>query len=104
VTPKGFVEDLKALELGGVGSDSLPNGLRDPREARSYQEYYDEKFFTRDAPRRPRPPLQPLAPPQGSRRPPHSPAMLSPTPSGGSAVSHSSAKDDKEKKKKWYKF
>ena len=44
VTPEHFLDDLKVVELGGVGSRSVLNGLceRD-RPYASYQEYYDER-------------------------------------------------------------
>lgn len=43
------MDDLKVLELGGVGSRSAPNGLRD-REGpyASFQQYYDERYFTQN--------------------------------------------------------
>ena len=69
LTPRQFVDDLKVLEMGGVGSKALPNGLSEastpPRPA---QEIYDQKYFTRDAPPPQRaPPLTPQ-PSSGSRR------------------------------------
>ncbi|THH18450.1 hypothetical protein EW146_g2533 [Bondarzewia mesenterica] len=98
-TPRQFVDDLKVLELGGVGSRAIPNGLKDPRDGkRSHQEYYDEIYFTRDAP-----------PPQS--RPPPSPAPTNSKLSRPSPVSSMSAmsvgttssgngKDEKKEKKK----
>ncbi|KAJ7588042.1 Sec1-like protein [Mycena floridula] len=60
ITPKSFVDDLKSLESNGAGSKALPNGLRDPAGRRAFQEYYDEKYWTKDAPRAPkRPKAQP---------------------------------------------
>jgi len=56
VTPRGFIDDLKVLDLGGAGSKAIPNGLRDMRgESKSPQELYDERYFVKDAP----PPQQP---------------------------------------------
>ncbi|KDQ61398.1 hypothetical protein JAAARDRAFT_30828 [Jaapia argillacea MUCL 33604] len=97
--PSAFVDDLKVLELGGVGSKALPNGLRDSDKQRSYQEYYDEKYFTRDAP----PPQKVVAPPITHS---HSDSnkLLRPNhgSSGGSSLSLNSigGGKDKEKKKK----
>ncbi|THH29778.1 hypothetical protein EUX98_g4412 [Antrodiella citrinella] len=51
LTPRQFVDDLKVLELNGVGSRSLPNGLGPGSSRRkSPQEFYDQKYFTQDAP------------------------------------------------------
>ena len=50
LTPRQFVDDLKSLDLSGVGSRALPNGLRELSAARPYQAFYDERYFTRDAP------------------------------------------------------
>jgi syntaxin-binding protein 1 len=50
LTPRQFTDDLKVLELSGVGSRAVPNGLRELRGARPYQAFYDERYFTRDAP------------------------------------------------------
>jgi len=87
---------LKVLELGGTGSRAIPNGLREGRvEKRSYQEYYDERYLTKDAPR---PALATLPVPRGERKP----IGVSPTNSFASSV-HSttaSAKEEKKKKKK----
>ncbi|KAF9269115.1 Sec1-like snare protein [Marasmius fiardii PR-910] len=51
ITPRHFVDDLKVVTLGGVGSRVTPNGLRAFRGKRSLQEYYDERYFTQDGPR-----------------------------------------------------
>lgn len=51
MTPRQFIDDLKVLECSGVGSRSVPNGLRELRATRPYQAFYDERYFTRDAPR-----------------------------------------------------
>ncbi|KAI0091472.1 Sec1-like protein [Irpex rosettiformis] len=50
ITPKEFIDDLKVLELNGVGSRAMPNGPPEWRGQRSFQEFYDELYFTRDAP------------------------------------------------------
>jgi syntaxin-binding protein 1 len=51
VTPRQFVDDLKVLELSGIGSRAVPNGLRELRAMRPYQAFYDERYFTHDVPR-----------------------------------------------------
>ncbi|KAH9977523.1 Sec1-like protein [Russula compacta] len=51
LTPRQFIDDLKVLDCSGVGSRSVPNGLRELRGARPYQAFYDERYFTRDPPR-----------------------------------------------------
>jgi syntaxin-binding protein 1 len=50
LTPRQFVDDLKVLDLSGVGSRAAPNGLRELGATRPYQAFYDERYFTRDAP------------------------------------------------------
>jgi syntaxin-binding protein 1 len=51
VTPRQFVDDLKVLELSGIGSRAVPNGLRELRAMRPYQAFYDERYFTHDVQR-----------------------------------------------------
>jgi syntaxin-binding protein 1 len=113
LTPRQFIDDLKVLDLSGVGSRALPNGLREMPAARPYQAFYDERYFTRDAP----PPQQqqkqqqqhqrPKAPPMGksvsARSIGKSGADLSLTSSNLSANSSlgpSSTNGGKEKEKK----
>jgi len=62
ITPERFIDDLKVLEMEGVGSAALPNGLPlgGPTSG-EYQEYYDKRYFTPDAP-------PPAAPPPSSSR------------------------------------
>lgn len=99
LTPRQFVDDLKVLELGGVGSKSVPNGIGDGWGKRPLQEYYDEKYFVPDAP-----PPQPAAPePVPKSRQEHGRLGKPSIPSfAGSAVSLSSTggKEKEEKKKK----
>jgi syntaxin-binding protein 1 len=97
ITPRQFIDDLKVLELGGTGSRAIPNGLREGRvEQRSYQEYYDEKYFTKDAPPPPRPAPTALPVPGEQRKL----LRISPTNSFASSVnSTSTAKEEKKKKK-----
>lgn len=69
LTPRQFIDDLKVLDLSGVGSRALPNGLREMRAARPYQAFYDERYFTRDVPppqqQQPQQHQRPKAPPLG---------------------------------------
>ena len=98
MTPREFVDDLKVLEIGGVGSRAMPNGLSEGRGQRPFQEFYDEVYFTRDAP-----PPQAAAPPPQSRTQPGRAAHPSPIPSyasGNSASTNLSGSAEKEKKKK----
>jgi syntaxin-binding protein 1 len=87
---------LKVLELGGTGSRAIPNGLREGRvEKRSYQEYYDERYFTKDAPP-PRPAPTTLPPPHDHKKQ----IRVSPSNSFASSVnSVTSGKEEKKKKK-----
>ncbi|KAF8493208.1 Sec1-like protein [Russula emetica] len=107
LTPRQFVDDLKVLDLSGVGSRALPNGLRELRAARPYQAFYDERYFTQDAP----PPQQQRqthkAPPMGksasARSIGRSGADLSLTSSNlsvNSSYAPSSTNGGKEKEKK----
>jgi hypothetical protein len=50
LSPRQFIDDLKVLDLSGVASRAVPNGLRELEAARPYQAFYDERYFTRDAP------------------------------------------------------
>ena len=96
LTPRQFVDDLKVLELAGVGSRDIPNGLRDPKEEeRPLQEYYDEKYFCKEAP------AAPVAPPikvSASRGSTNS----STPPDVNSLYSVAALVDEKKKKKKGF--
>ncbi|KAI0686679.1 Sec1-like protein [Cytidiella melzeri] len=102
ITPKEFIDDLKVLELNGVGSRAMPNGPKEWRGQRPFQEFYDEMYYTRDAP----PPQQqqqqqqraPAAP--SPRLQPGRSAVPSPIPSYASGNSGVGANGEKEKKKK----
>ncbi|KAJ3787586.1 Sec1-like snare protein [Lentinula aff. detonsa] len=101
-TPRQFVDDLKVLELGGVGSRAIPNGLAEPRGQRPYQEYYDDKYYTKDGPR---PQLQPKAAAPASRSATPKAPRLVPTASHDSSNSAtSSVKEEKKKRKGLFKF
>ncbi|KAL5531405.1 hypothetical protein ACEPAG_4282 [Sanghuangporus baumii] len=43
ITPESFMDDLKVLELQGVGSSAAPNGIGDA--VGSDQRYYDQRYF-----------------------------------------------------------
>lgn len=102
ITPRHFIDDLKVLDLGGVGSRAIPNGLAEGRGQRPFQEYYDEKYFTKDAP----PPLRAatgnLPLPRDERKP------IRPSPTNSFAGSTNSvtpsAKEEKKKKKGLFRF
>ncbi|KAE9398544.1 Sec1-like snare protein [Gymnopus androsaceus JB14] len=100
ITPRQFVDDLKVITLAGVGSRVIPNGLREPRGQRQYQEFYDEKYYTKDAPR-----PQPQAAPSRTTTPQVKAPRLAPTPSYNSSISDtSSIRDEKRKKKGLFRF
>jgi len=97
-TARQFIDDLKVLELGGTGSRAIPNGLREGRvEQRSYQEYYDEKYFTKDAPPPPKPSSPTTQPAPSEQR---KLFRVSPTNSFASSVNSTSATKEEKKKKK----
>ncbi|KAI0060698.1 Sec1-like snare protein [Artomyces pyxidatus] len=106
-TPRQFVDDLKVLELGGIGSRALPNGLKEGRGGkRPYQDYYDEKYFTRDAPA-PTPVRPQAVRKSASSRP--APRAPSPERTGtSSTLSVNSVgipgRDGKDKKEKKHRF
>jgi len=94
ITPRHFIDDLKVLDLGGVGSRAIPNGIPEGRqEKRAFQEYYDEKYFTKDPPPRARAPAT-LPVPQEKK-----PSRLSPTHSFASSVNSTEPPQKEEKKK-----
>ncbi|KAG6908968.1 hypothetical protein DXG01_002574 [Tephrocybe rancida] len=98
ITPRAFIEDLMAVEIGGVGSQSMKNGLRERSGQRSYQEFYDEKYYTQDAPApRPAPTSRP-APRERERERLQAP-KLSPSNSVNSTTTTQSVKEEKKKKK-----
>ncbi|KAK2463590.1 hypothetical protein APHAL10511_004341 [Amanita phalloides] len=95
-TPRQFVDDLKVLELSGVGSRDAPNGLREPREEeRPLQEYYDEKYVCKD------PPAPTVAPPVNVSASKDS-TKSSANPSVSSLYSVSGSTEEKKKKKKGF--
>jgi syntaxin-binding protein 1 len=112
LTPRQFVDDLKVLDLSGTGSRAAPNGVRELQGPRPYQAFYDERYFTRDAP--PPQQQQQRAPPLGKSvsarsapRPPSEPSLSGSTLSVNSYTSPSSNGKDKagkEKKKRFLGF
>ncbi|KAF8892136.1 Sec1-like snare protein [Infundibulicybe gibba] len=101
ITPRHFIDDLKVLDLGGVGSRAIPNGLKEGREGqRPPQEYYDERYFTKDAP----PPQR--APPASLPVPDRKPIKLSPSNSYTNSINSltPSMKEEKKKKKGLFRF
>ncbi|KAF8309294.1 Sec1-like protein [Clavulina sp. PMI_390] len=57
ITPERFIEDMKSLEIEGVGSMALPQGLPMSGPANGhFQDYYDKRYYTPDAPAPPPPP------------------------------------------------
>ncbi|KAG8871991.1 vacuolar sorting protein VPS33/slp1 [Tulasnella sp. 331] len=119
-TPNEFIDDLKVLEHGGVGSQAAPNGLQSVEvrgEPRPYQMAYDQKYYVKDPP--PPPPAQPAprqnpAPESQNRLSGASQNHLNPlaglgnstSPSIRSNMSGGSTPDgrEKEKKKRFFKF
>jgi syntaxin-binding protein 1 len=101
-TPRQFIDDLKVLDLGGVGSKAIPGGTEKSRVFKSFQDYYDDKYFIR-APQPQRPALNALPPPHEERGKPPRP---SPGPSfaGSTASMSSSVKEAKKKKNKFFPF
>ncbi|TFK26209.1 ras opposite [Coprinopsis marcescibilis] len=100
ITPNQMVDDLKVLDLGGAGSKALPNGLRNIKAPRPFQEFYDEKYFTKDPP----PPARPAATPVAGRPQVSAKSnIIQPSPTNsfqGSSYSSSGTAEDKLKKKK----
>ncbi|KAG9312992.1 Sec1-like protein [Chiua virens] len=103
ITPRQFIDDLKVLELGGVGSRTAPNGVSTNPAHQSYQEYYDQKYFIPD----PIPPQRPtLTVPKDSGTSARSGKLSKSSPSSSYAASSTSvnsagmATADNEKKKK----
>ncbi|KAH9913550.1 Sec1-like protein [Epithele typhae] len=106
LTPRDFVDDLKALEGSGVGSRSLPNGIPESGGAMaSAQEVYDKKYFTRDAPapQRAPPPSASPAPSGRMGRPPPAPSsQTSSSMSVGSNFSTGGTYTEEKKKKRGF--
>ncbi|KAJ3865846.1 MAG: Sec1-like snare protein [Lentinula lateritia] len=101
VTPRHFVDDLKVLELGGVGSRAIPNGLAESRGQRPYQEYYDDKYYTKDGPR-PQPQPKAVAPTRTTT--PKAPRLIPTISHDSSSSATSSVKEEKKKRKGLFKF
>jgi len=104
ITPRQFIDDLKVLELGGVGSRAVPNGVSTVGAHPSYQEYYDQKYFTND----PTPPQRPtLVVPKDPGSSTRSGKLSKPSPSSSFAdsaisVNNTGVGDNEKKKKKGF--
>ena len=99
MTPREMIDDLKVLELSGVGSKVIPNGLPEFRGTRPFQEFYDEKYFTKEAPR----PQRPAATPTPVARESSKSSRIAPTNSfaaSSTSLSSTAGKEEKEKKKR----
>jgi syntaxin-binding protein 1 len=95
-TPRQFIDDLKVLDLGGVGSKALPGGTEKASGVqRSFQDYYDSKYPTHSPPAQ-RPTLNTLPPPHDGKTPGPSPG---PSFSGSTTSTTSLTKEGKKKKK-----
>ena len=57
IMPEGFVDDMKVLDMEGVGSAALPNGIPNVSPS-DFQLYYNKWYFMPDA----TPPLLPTQP------------------------------------------
>ncbi|KAG6866598.1 hypothetical protein C0991_002088 [Blastosporella zonata] len=98
ITPRYFMNDMKALELAGVGSKALPNGLRDRKNQASFQEYYDEKYYTQEAP--PPPPSLAPTPPTSRSTPRERERLQAPKLSPANSLNSAAPLVKEEKKKK----
>jgi syntaxin-binding protein 1 len=101
-TPRQFIDDLKVLDLGGVGSKALPGGTEKASGVqKSFQDYYDSKYPTHPPPAQ-RPALNTLPSPREEHgKTPQS----SPGPSfSGSTTSTTSLTKEAKKKKKFFGF
>ncbi len=93
------MDDLKVLELAGVGSRDIPNGLRGAKEEeRPLQEYYDEKYFCKEAP------VALVAPPIKVSASKGSTNSSTPPPDVNSLHSAASVDEKKKKKKGFFRF
>lgn len=102
--PEWFLDDLKSLEKGGLGSATLPKGIAStgPPEPIHPQLYYDQKYYTRDAPPPPPPPQQPAAPAPQQR--PQQTLTPQPSVQRTSVASDNGAPKEKSRKRDWFKF
>ncbi|KAL4061887.1 Sec1-like protein [Scleroderma citrinum] len=108
ITPRQFFDDLKVLELSGVGSRAAPNGVSTNLAHNSYQEYYDKRYFTPDAQPPQRPGLQVSKDSKTSHKlskpSPTSPYAASSTSVNSVGVSGSEKEEKKKKKKGLFHF
>jgi len=99
ITPKHFMEDMRSLELAGVGSRAIPNGLRSGPGQRPFQEFYDEKYFMMDQAPKPQPQAQPPSSKGSGRNLLSKPHMV---PQMSSSFSQGSGTEEKKKKKRFF--
>ncbi|KAG6331420.1 hypothetical protein ID866_7667 [Astraeus odoratus] len=108
ITPRQFFDDLKVLELSGVGSRTAPNGVSMNPPHNSYQEYYDQKYFTPDPPPPQRPQLQVSKDSKTSgkltKASPSSPYAPSSTSVNSFGIPGSEKEEKKKKKKGLFHF
>ncbi|CEL61750.1 Protein transport protein sec1 OS=Schizosaccharomyces pombe (strain 972 / ATCC 24843) GN=sec1 PE=3 SV=1 [Rhizoctonia solani AG-1 IB] len=113
MNPARFISDLRAISMDGVGSAALPDGLPKPTDRQiPYQEYYDHRYFIKDAPPPPKPQpapaqMQTHSPAHGHSQlqsarldPPRGPTHQASSSSLGSGGGGEKLKKDKEKKKR----
>ena len=93
------------LELGGVGSRAAPNGLSIEKAGGagkiSYQDYYDQRYFTRDAPA-PQQRATPANAPQ--QRPPPQPSISASSVSSAGSSNRGGFSEEKKKKRGLFHF
>ncbi|TFL01947.1 Sec1-like protein [Pterulicium gracile] len=117
ITPGQFVDDLKVLDMQGVGSRAVPNGVPDNRGGqRPFQAFYDDRYFIKDPP-----PVRKAPPPASSssgrtRNDSNNSGLAiprdggkerrSPTPSyaESSGTTNSVVKEEKKKKRGLFRF
>ncbi|KAI0738596.1 Sec1-like protein [Daedaleopsis nitida] len=107
LTPTEFVRDLMVLELGGIGSKALPNGVPELSEpVRSLQEIYDQRFYSKDAPPRQRAAPAPSPQPSSGRlhRPSPAPSNAGSSVSVNSSNYSNSGEGEKKKKRGFLRF
>lgn len=101
MNPERFVSDLRAISMDGTGSVALPDGLPKPSDReKPYQEYYDERYFIKDAPPPPKPSPAPSAH-RGHMHDTHSHSDVEQRrPTAQHSYSSLSMPEEKEKEKK----
>ncbi|KAK7056390.1 syntaxin binding protein 1 [Paramarasmius palmivorus] len=103
ITPRHFIDDLKVLTLAGVGSRVTPNGLREFRGQRAFQDFYDERYYTKDGPR-PQPKAPPAAQKNSNSFLPKAPRIEKTESYSSSTSMTPSMKEEKKKRKGLFRF